>query len=148
MTGVMPWRAPATPSSLRREMDELWNRFLGETPVKRFGFEEWVPSVDISETDDKIVARAELPGMDADDIDISVSGDLLTIQGEKKEENERKEESFYSSERYYGTFQRSFRLPAAVDSEKVEATFKNGVLTINLPKAQEAKRRKITVKAA
>lgn len=143
LTPRRPW---GEVSRLRREMDDLWNRFFGETPLRRGGLAEWIPTVDISEAADKIVVRAELPGMEAKDIDISVSGDTLTIKGEKKEEHEKKEESYYSSERYFGSFQRSFQLPSNVVSDKVDATFKNGILTINLPKSEETKAKKIEVK--
>jgi HSP20 family protein len=127
-------------------MDDLWNRFLGETPFSRAFTEEWLPSADISETKDNLLIKAELPGLDPKDINVSVSGDLLTIKGEKKKEEEEKDEHHYFMERYYGSFQRSFRLPVNVQGDKVEATFDKGVLNITLPKSEEAKKKEIEVK--
>jgi HSP20 family protein len=107
---------------------------------------EWMPDVDIAETDGNITVKAELPGMDAKDIDIDVTGDVLTLRGEKKTEEEKKEDRYYCRERHYGSFQRSFRLPAGVQSDKVDAEFKNGVLSINVPKSKEGKQKKINIK--
>ena len=86
---LVPWRPLRGVSTLRREMDDIWNRFLGEIPFSRAITEEWWPSADISETKDKLLIKAELPGLDAKDINVSVSGDLLTIKGEKKKEEGR-----------------------------------------------------------
>ena len=97
-----------------------------------------------------IQVTAELPGMDEKDIEVTLSGDMLTIKGEKKEEREEKEKNYYFSERRFGSFQRSFRLPEGVNPDKVEARFDKGVLTVTLPKTAEAakRQRKIAVKAA
>ena len=133
-------------SSMRREMDELWNRFFGETPFFRTFPEEWSPSVDISETKDELLIKAELPGLDAKDVDVSISGDVLTIIGEKKREEEEKDEHHYRAERYYGSFQRSFQLPTSVQADKVKATFDKGVLKVTLPKVEEAKKKQIEIK--
>ena len=105
-----------------------------------------MPSADISETKDKLLIKAELPGLEAKDINVSVSGDLLTIKGEKKKEEEEKDEHHHFVERYYGSFQRSFRLPVSVQSDKVEATFDKGVLNITLLKKKEAEKKEIEVK--
>ena len=91
--------------------------------------------MDISETKGHVVVKAELPGLEAKDINVSISGDILTIKGEKEKEEEEKDEHYHYCERYCGLFHRSFRLPVAVQSDKVEETFKNGVLKITLPKA-------------
>jgi HSP20 family protein len=128
-------------------MDDLWNRFFGEMPLAEHAW-EWMPSVDIAETDGNVTVKAELPGMDAKDIDIDVSGDVLTLRGEKKTEEEKKEERYFCRERHYGAFQRSFRLPAWVQSDKVDAEFKNGVLSINIPKSEESKQKKIEIKTS
>ena len=143
---LVPWRPFGEVSSVRREMDRLWNRFLGETPFARTFTEEWLPSVDISETEDKLLIKAELPGLEAKDINVSISGDILTIKGEKKKEEEEKDEHHYCVERYYGSFQRSFQLPTGVQADKVEATFDKGVLKVRLQKVEEAKKREIEVK--
>jgi len=127
-------------------MDRLWNRFLHETPYMEALTEEWLPSVDISETKDSFVVKAELPGMDATDVKVSLSGDILTIRGEKKREAEEKDEQHHCIERYSGSFQRVFQLPTAVKGDKVEAVFDKGVLKVTLPKIEEAKKKEIEVK--
>ena len=133
-------------SSFRREMDRIWDRFLGETPFAKVLSEEWAPSVDVSETKDNFVVKAELPGLEAKDVNVNISGDLLTIKGEKKKEEEEKDEHHYCAERYYGSFQRVFQLPTSVQADKVEATFDKGVLKVTIPKAEEAKKKEIEVK--
>ena len=143
---LMPWKPFGEPSSIRKEMDNLWNRFLGDTPFARRFREEWSPSVDISETKDSFVVKAELPGLEAKDVNVSISGDLLTIKGEKQREEEEKDEHHYCAERYYGSFQRVFQLPTSVQGEKIEAIFDKGVLRITLPKVEEAKKKEIKIK--
>jgi HSP20 family protein len=143
---LVPWRPFGELSSFRGEMDKLWNRFFHERPFASTVSEEWLPSVDISETKDNFVVKAELPGLEAKDVNVSISGDLLTIKGEKKREDEEKGEHHYCVERYSGSFQRVFQLPSSVNSNKVEATFDKGVLKITLPKIEEAKKKEIEVK--
>jgi HSP20 family protein len=103
--------------------------------------------VDVAEMEDEIKVSAELPGLDNEDIDVSLSDDVLTISGEKKEEKEEKGKNYYRSERSYGAFRRDIPLPSQVDADKVDAVFQKGVLTITLPKTAEAKAKKVTVKA-
>ncbi|MDD3991200.1 MAG: Hsp20/alpha crystallin family protein [Desulfobacterales bacterium] len=143
---IMPWKPFGELSSLRKEMDGLWDRFFGEKALARGFPEEWSPSVDISETEDSLLIKAELPGLEAKDVNVSLSGDLLTIKGEKKKEKEEKDEHHHYIERYAGTFQRSFRLPVEVQADKVEASFKKGVLKITLPKAEAAKKKSVEIK--
>ena len=106
--------------------------------------EEWTPSVDISEIKDGFLVKAELPGLEAKDVEVSISGDLLTIKGEKEEEE--KDEHHYCAERYYGFFQRVFRLPTDVKGDEIEATFDKGILKVTIPKIEEAKKKDIKVK--
>ena len=127
-------------------MEDFWNRFFGELPSAE-GSWAWSPSDDISETDGSVMVKVDLPGLDPKDIDIDITGDTLTLRGEKKTEEEKKEERYYCRERYYGSFQRSFRLSAGVQSDKVEAKFKNGILTIDIPKSEESKQKKIEIKS-
>ncbi len=145
MFEIMP-RSPITElSNLRRELDRLWEDFFGAkdiTPAEGI----WGPAVDISETKDSLIVKAELPGMEPKDIDISLSGDTLVIKGEKKQEKEEKGENFHRVERRYGSFARTIRLPVEVDSDKIEATYKQGVLKIVLPKKEEAKPKQIEIK--
>jgi len=105
----------------------------------------WSPALDVHETEDAYVVEAEVPGLDKKDIEITVLEDLLTIKGERKRDDEVKEASYHRIERSYGSFQRSISLPNSVDSGKVTARFKNGVLHITLPKREEAKPREIQV---
>ena len=143
---LSPWRPFGELSPFRKEMDRLWNRFLGETPFARTFNEMWSPSVDISETKDDFVVKAELPGLEAKDVNVSISGNVLTIKGEKKAEEEEKDEHYHRVERYSGSFQRVFQLPIGVKADKVEANFDKGVLKVTLPKVEEAKKKEIEVK--
>jgi len=131
---LVPWRPfGGELSSLRREMDSLWNRFIGETPLTRRITGEWWPIVNVSETKDNLIIKAEVPGMNENDVNASISGDILTIKEEEKKEEEEKDEDQYRAERYYGSFQRSLQLPSSVQADKVQATFEKGVLKIRLP---------------
>lgn len=125
-----------------RKVEHGWNG--GGNAVGMFG-----PSTDITETDDHVEVSVELPGMTENDIDISLSGNAMTIRGEKKNEREQEHKGIYMSERSYGSFYRTMPLPAGVDTEKADATFKNGVLTVSLPKTKEAQAqiKRIPVKA-
>jgi len=116
-----------------------------ETPSLREG---WLPPVDIHEDSNNIYLKAELPGIKKEELNISVEGDTLTIKGEKKHESEVKEEQFHIMERTYGSFSRSFSLPANVDASKVRADYKDGVLNLTLPKKEESKPKKIDVKVS
>ena len=133
-------------STLRRDMDDLWSRFIGETSPQKRVYGDWYPSVDLSETKDGFIVKAELPGLDGKDVDVSLSGNILTIKGERKKEEEKKDEHHHYVERSYGSFQRSFQLPVEVKSDKIEATFDKGILKITLPKAEEAKKKEIEIK--
>ena len=143
---LVPWKPFGELSSFRREMDQLWERFFGDESFRRTFSDGWLPAVDFSETKDTMFVKAELPGMEAKDVNVSISGDVLMIKGEKKKEEEHTDEHYYSCERYSGTFHRSFQLPANVKTNKVEATFDRGVLKIMLPKTEIAKEKRIEVK--
>ena len=145
---LVPWRPLGGElSSFRREMDRLWNHVLGEKAFSGKFAEEWAPSVDISETKDNFVVKAELPGLDTEDVNVSISGDILTIKGEKRKETEDKDEHHHYIERYAGSFQRVFQLPSGVKGDGIEATFNKGILKITLPKVEEAKKKEIKIKA-
>jgi HSP20 family protein len=148
MPDIMEWKPFREVSRLRREMDRLWDDFFGPGRKALRPLEaEWAPAVDVSETVDKVEIKAEVPGMEAKDIEISLSGDLLTIKGEKKSEREEKKENYHLVERSYGSFSRSLKLPAAVAADKIEASYKQGVLSITCPKKEEAKPKAIEIKA-
>lgn len=127
------------------------NRLLGEgfTPLSSAeGVGAWLPPVDIVEEADRVVFRAEIPGVHKDDIDIKVENGTLILRGEKKQEQTVATESEHRLERYFGTFTRSFVLPVSIAADKIEARYKDGVLEIVLPKAEEAKPRKVKIVAA
>jgi HSP20 family protein len=146
---LMEWRPFREISRLRREMDRLWDDYFGPGRRALKPMEmEFAPAVDVKETADQIVVKAEVPGIDAKDINISVTGDVLTIKGEKKSEREEKEESYHLVERSYGSFSRSLVLPAAVDMDKIEAKYDKGVLTVTCPKKEEVKPKAIEIKSA
>jgi len=133
--------------SMRRDMDRFWDSFFEGGRRKRSEEAgEWLPSLDVSETKNDLVVKAELPGIDPKDIDISLNEGILTIKGERKQEKEEKEENYHLIERSYGSFTRSFRLPREVKSEKISASYKDGVLKVTLPKSEEAKKKEIKIR--
>ena len=149
-------------SSFRSEMDRLFDRFGGSfnmAPFRRMfdaasavryetAFDLTVPAVDVSEDTNAYKITAELPGMAEKDVEVKVSGDLLTIKGEKRQEKEKKAKNYHMSERSYGMFERSFTIPKGVDRDKIAAEFSKGVLTLTLPKRPDAQpeTKKIEVK--
>lgn len=143
---ISPWRPFRELERMRREMDRLWDSFFERRPARAEEVSEWLPSLDLSETKNEFVVKAELPGIDPKDIDISLTNDILTIKGEKKQEKEEKEENYHLIERSYGSFTRAIRIPGQVQSDKITASFKNGVLKVVLPKTEEAKKKEIKIK--
>ncbi|HSR13154.1 MAG TPA: Hsp20/alpha crystallin family protein [Thermodesulfobacteriota bacterium] len=134
-------------SALQERMNRLLTDFRNRSPL---GEEEmaqgsWIPAVDIYETKDSIVLIVELPGVTKDDMNIEVKDSTLTIRGEKKLEKDVKEENYHRMERTYGSFMRAFTLPSTVSQEKVKAKFRDGILEVVLPKAEEAKPKQIKV---
>lgn len=154
---VEPYR-PSKALSLFEQMDrwfeDMWGRRFGSPwwPSIRWPEIRWPeeieisPSVDIFEEKDEVIVKAELPGMTKDDINVNITENTLTISGEKKKEEKVEKKDYYHIERSFGSFSRSFRLPAEVQTEKTKATFKNGVLEIRVPKTEEAKKKEIKVK--
>lgn len=106
---------------------------------------EWKPSIDVYDSDNDILVNVDMPGMKKEEIDVSIHGDLLTIKGEKKRENEVRKEDYCRSERFYGSFNRTIQLPSEVEQDKVSATYKDGVLELKLPKREGAKTKRIQV---
>lgn len=130
-------------ASLRDEMDRLFDFTF---PSRDTGlFSGWSPTLDLYDDKDAFVLSVELPGMKKEDIDISLQEGVLTVSGERRHEKENKEGQTFRSERYFGKFQRSVSLPTMVDASKVKASYKDGILTVHLPKAEEAKPRQIEV---
>ncbi|HYB70881.1 MAG TPA: Hsp20/alpha crystallin family protein [Candidatus Bathyarchaeia archaeon] len=143
MRALMPW----TRMIGTKEMDRLLNRFLeGGWEEEYPAVAEWAPSMDVSETKDSLIVKVEVPGMDPKDIQISLQENLLTVKGEKQQEQEEKEEHYHRVERTYGMFARTVRLPVTVDGSKVTASFKNGLLTVTLPKTPTSKGTTVPIK--
>jgi HSP20 family protein len=145
MSSIIRWEPMRDMVTLREAMDRLFDeaftRPLGTTDGLRG------PAIDMYQTDNEVVVKAALPGMKADDVQISVTGDLLNIKGEVKEKSEADEKAYHLREQRYGMFERSVMLPTAVVSDKAKAEFEDGILTISLPKAEEVRPKTITVKA-
>jgi HSP20 family protein len=139
---------PSDILGMQKEINRLFDRFFrgGTLDEGEFLTSTWMPAVDIVEKDDEFVARVELPGVSKDDVKVTLQDNILTIRGEKKEEKESKDANYHRLERSYGSFQRSFTLPSSVKGDKVGAEYKDGILTISLPKAEEARRKQIEVK--
>ncbi|HEY7204404.1 MAG TPA: Hsp20/alpha crystallin family protein [Methylomirabilota bacterium] len=144
MRALTPWTGM---TGLRQEMDRMLERVFEGKWDEPAALGDWAPSMDISETKDSLIAKMEAPGMEQKDIQISLQENLLSIKGVKKHENEEKDERYHRIERSYGAFTRTVRLPVGVDTGKVTASFKNGLLTVTMPKTQAAKGTTIPIKA-
>jgi len=132
--------------NIQREINRMFNSFFrSESEEDSLATAAWNPAVDIEEHDNEYIVKAELPGVARDDVKVVIQENSLTIRGEKKHEKESKGANHHRVERSYGAFQRSFTLPSNVKGEKIDASFKDGVLNIVLPKAEEAKRKEIEV---
>jgi HSP20 family protein len=134
-TGRSPWTEM---NRLQREMESLFGGYSGAPDL-------WAPAVDVEETPEHLVFRAELPGLRREDIDIELEDGVLTIHGEKKQEQREENVNVLLQERRWGTFTRRFTLPRAVDGNNIEARYMDGILMIRVPKAEEAKGRKIQI---
>jgi HSP20 family protein len=134
-------------NSLKREMDRIFDR-VWDTDLDTPSMGDWLPALDLSETDESVMVRMEVPGIEPKDIHVNLSGRTLTIRGDKKHDAEWQDERLYRTERSWGSFARSIQLPSPVDEGKVNATFKNGLLIVTLNKAVEAKGTNIPVRAA
>jgi HSP20 family protein len=167
MNALTPWRrrktaAPARQGGaeehpfalLHRQMDDLFERFFRDwddpfgvpAPALGAGTEgTMMPSVDVAETDDELQVTADLPGMSEKDVEVSVDDQVLTLRGEKRMDREEKKKNWHVIERAYGSFHRSIPLPSGLDESRIKAQFKNGVLTVRLPKTPEAKSRRRTI---
>jgi HSP20 family protein len=131
--------------TLREAMDHLFDDAFTRPLSLRDGWS--VPAIDMYQTDDEIVVKASIPGFKADDVQISITGEILTLRGEMKQEDEQKEKAWHIREQRWGSFERTVALPTLVVAEKAKAEFENGILIVTLPKAEEVKPKTITVKA-
>ena len=145
--GLIPWRLFRELEEPARHFERIFDTSFLPAIWRRQPAAErvWAPAIEMVEKEDKFVVKAELPGIKEEDVDVSVVDDTLTIKGEKKTENEVKEEDYYCCERSYGSFFRSIGLPSNVDAKKIEANYEDGVLEVSLPKAVEAKPEKIAI---
>ena len=145
MSNLIRWEPAREMMSLRDAMDRLFDDAFTRPLSLR---DAWsVPAIDMYQTDDEIVVKASLPGIKADEVQINVTGEVLTLKGEIKHDEDKKEKAWHIHEQRYGSFERSVALPTDVVADKAKAEFENGILTITLPKAEEVKPRTITVKA-
>jgi HSP20 family protein len=145
MSNLIRWEPMRDMMTLREAMDHLFDEAFTRPFSMSGGL--GMPTVDMYQTDEEVVIRAALPGIKAGDVQISVTGDVVTIKGEMKEKTDSKEKSYHIREQRYGSFERILSLPTAVVSDKAKAEFEDGVLIISLPKAEEVKPKTITVKA-
>jgi len=133
-------------TSLERDMDRLFGLTQGGSEMSE-SVSDWIPALDVRESENEIILELEAPGLKEEDLNISISDGTLSIKGEKKREEEKEEGSYHVVERSYGSFQRAIPLPSNVDEDKAKADFKNGVLKVKLPKNEEAKPKQIKVES-
>ena len=145
MSNIIRWEPAREMMTLREAMDRLFDDAFTR-PLSLTGNNWSIPAVDMYQTDDEVVVKAALPGIKADEVQINVTGEVLTIKGETKKENETKEKAYHLREQRWGAFERSIVLPTEVVADKAKADFENGVLTITLPKAEEVKPKTINIK--
>ena len=145
MSNLIRWEPAREMMTLREAMDHLFDDAFTRPLSLRDGWS--VPAIDMYQTDNEIVVKAALPGIKADEVQINVTGEVLTLKGEIKHEEEKSEKAWHIREQRYGSFERSVALPTEVVADKAKAEFENGILTITLPKADEVKPKTITVKA-
>ena len=149
MSNLTRWEPGREMMTLREAMDRLFDdAFTRPFSLTREGGSTWSsPAIDMYQTDNEIVVKAALPGLKPDEVQINVTGDILTIKGEVKHKEEKKDKSWHIREQRWGSFERSVRLPTGVVSDRAKADFDNGILTISLPKSEEVRPKTITVKA-
>jgi len=148
MSNLIRWEPMREMVTLREAMDRLFD----EAFTRPFGLTDgWrgsgIPAIDMYQTDNEVVVKAAVPGMKAEEVQISVTGDMLTIKGETRQKEDVEEKNYHIREQRWGAFERSVILPTTVVSDKAKAEFENGILTVTLPKAEEVKPKMITVKA-
>jgi len=147
MSNLIRWEPAREMMTLREAMDRLFDDAFTRPFSLRDGWSVSTPAIDMYQTDNEIVIKAAIPGMKADEVQINVTGELLTLKGEMKQEDEKQEKAWHVREQRWGAFERSIALPTEVVADKAKAEFENGILTITLPKAEAVKPKTITVKA-
>ncbi|HEX2990740.1 MAG TPA: Hsp20/alpha crystallin family protein [Anaerolineales bacterium] len=146
MSNLMRWEPAREMMTLREAMDRLFDDAFTRPLSVRDGWSMASPAIDMYQTDNEVVVRASIPGIKAEEVQINVTGDVLTLKGEVNQEEERKDRAWHIREQRFGSFERSVALPTSVKSDQAEAVFENGILTITLPKADEVKPRTINIK--
>jgi HSP20 family protein len=144
---LVRWEPMRELNTLQGEMNRLFNSFF-EDDAGNGRQQRWAPAVDLVEREDRLVLKADLPGMSEDDVQIEIRDNILTISGERKAEHEEKQNGYYRVERAFGRFSRSLQLPSGVHTEGIAASFENGVLEVTIPKPEERKPRKIEIKGS
>ena len=153
MKSLTPWRPMRELETLQRKMEDMFERLSerftgpGERPRAFWGEESWTPSIESRVENGNIIVRADLPGIEAKDVSISVLGNQLTIEGERKQEEKKEEKDYFYRELSYGKFSRTMTLPEGVDANMVKASYKNGVLEVTVPAPKQLESKKIPVEA-
>ena len=147
MSNLTRWEPVREMMTLREAMDRLFDDAFTSPLSGRDGWSMSTPAIDMYQTDNEVVVRASIPGIKAEEVQINIKGEVLTLKGEVRQEEERKDRAWHIREQRFGSFERSLPLPTAVKTDKAEAMFEDGILTITLPKADEVKPKTITVKA-
>lgn len=147
MSNLTRWEPAREMMTLREAMDRLFDDAFTQPLSMRDSWSASTPAVDMYQTDDEIVVKASLPGIKADEVQINITGDVLTLKGEVNHEEEKNDKAWHIREQRWGSFQRSVALPTNVVSDKAKAEFENGILVITLPKAEEVKPKTITINA-
>ena len=145
MSNLIRWEPAREMMTLREAMDHLFDDAFTRPLTLRDGWS--APAIDMYQTDDEVVVKASLPGVKADEVQINISGEVLTIKGETKQVEEKEDKAWHMREQRWGSFERALTLPTEVVSDKAKAEFENGILTITLPKAEEVKPKIINIKA-
>lgn len=145
MANLSRWEPVSEIMTLREAMNQLFNDAY--TRPMSSGSMSVRPAIDLYQDNDNVVVKAAMPGLKAEDVEISITGDVLTLRGEYKQESEKKEATYHMREQHYGSFERAIQLPTDVQSDKAQADFEDGILSITLPKAERVKPRKIDIKA-
>ena len=141
---LVRWDSGREVDSLQSEVNRLFDTFFGGRPGDA-GLRRWVPAMDLVETDDHLLLRADLPGLDRDDVSIEVKDGVLTVSGERQAEHDEQADGFYRVERAFGAFSRSLSLPSQIDAERITAEFDRGVLEVRIPKPEERKPHRIEI---
>ena|ERR671910_2829945 len=142
---IVRWDPLRDLDSFQSDMNRLFDRFFDGRPANGDRGRRWIPAMDLVETDENLVVRADLPGLSEDDVEIEIKDNVLTVSGERKAEHEEKGEGFHRVERSFGRFARSLSLPRGVDADKVQAGFSDGVLQVRVPKPEETKPTRVQI---